>query len=59
MHLYHLRFFARDADGSLAAATLRSEGQAHLDFAINEFRTMKMQPALEQALFLKTSFTLT
>jgi hypothetical protein len=26
------------------------EAQAHLDFAIEEFRAMKMQPALERAL---------
>ena len=28
----------------------RAEAQAHLDFAIEEFRAMKMQPALERAL---------
>ncbi len=28
----------------------QSEAQAHLDFAIEEFRAMKMQPALERAL---------
>lgn len=28
----------------------RTEAQAHLDFAIAEFRAMKMQPALERAL---------
>jgi hypothetical protein len=26
------------------------EAQAHLDFVIEEFRAMKMQPALERAL---------
>jgi DNA-binding winged helix-turn-helix (wHTH) protein/tetratricopeptide (TPR) repeat protein len=41
---------ARDATGSQSAAALRSEGQTHLDFAINEFQAMKMRPALEQAL---------
>ena len=28
----------------------QAEAQAHLDFAIEEFRTMKMQPSLERAL---------
>ena len=28
----------------------QTEAQAHLDFAIEEFRTMKMQPSLERAL---------
>jgi len=28
----------------------KSEAQEHLNFAINEFREMKMQPALERAL---------
>jgi DNA-binding winged helix-turn-helix (wHTH) protein/tetratricopeptide (TPR) repeat protein len=41
---------AKDANGSRAAAALRSEGQGHLDFAIGEFQAMKMKPALEQAL---------
>ncbi len=41
---------AQDASGSPSAAALRSEAQAHLDFAIGEFQAMKMQPALEQAL---------
>jgi len=31
-------------------ATERAEALAHLDFAIDEFRAMKMQPALERAL---------
>jgi uncharacterized protein (DUF924 family) len=28
----------------------KSEAMAHLDFAIGEFREMKMQPSLERAL---------
>jgi uncharacterized protein (DUF924 family) len=28
----------------------RAEALGHLDFAINEFRDMKMQPSLERAL---------
>ncbi|MEE8322541.1 MAG: hypothetical protein V3R57_02820 [Candidatus Bathyarchaeia archaeon] len=40
---------AKDARGSHSAA-LRSEAQAHLDFAISELEAMKMQPALERAL---------
>ena len=28
----------------------RAEAQAHLDFAVEELRAMKMQPALERAL---------
>jgi hypothetical protein len=28
----------------------KSEALGHLDFAINEFREMKMQPSLERAL---------
>jgi hypothetical protein len=40
---------AKDASGSHSAA-LRSEAQAHLDFAISEFEAMKMQPVLERAL---------
>jgi hypothetical protein len=31
----------------------RAEAQAHLDFAIAEFRAMKLQPSLERALRLK------
>ena len=34
---------------------LWSEAQAHLDFAIDEFHAMKMQPVLERALSLKNS----
>jgi hypothetical protein len=45
------------ATGSHSAAALRSEAQAHLDFAIGEFRAMKMQPALEQALRQKDLLT--
>ncbi len=41
---------AEDATESPSAAALRSEAEAHLDFAIEEFRAMKMQPALERAL---------
>ncbi len=37
------------ADSSMADR-LKAEGLAHLDFAIAEFREMKMQPALERAL---------
>ncbi len=48
---------AEDATGSHSAATLRSEAQAHLDFAIEEFRAMKMQPALERALRKKGLLT--
>jgi hypothetical protein len=33
-----------------ADAAKRTEAHAHLDFAIGEFRAMKMQPALERAL---------
>ncbi len=36
--------------GGLTADRLKAEGLAHLDFAIAEFRDMKMQPALERAL---------
>ena len=36
--------------GGPTAASLRSEAQGHLDFAIDELRAMKMQPALERAL---------
>ena len=35
----------------------QSEAQAHLDFAITEFREMKMQPALERALKRKGLLT--
>ena len=48
---------AEAATGSPSAAALRSEAQAHLDFAIGEFRAMKMQPALEQALRQKDLLT--
>ncbi len=45
---------AEDVKDSNAASrsttALRSEAQAHLDFAIGEFRAMKMKPALQQAL---------
>jgi hypothetical protein len=41
---------AKDASGSQSVAALRSEGQENLEFAINEFRAMKMRPALEKAL---------
>jgi hypothetical protein len=41
---------AKDADGAQSTAALRSQGQAHLDFAIGEFQAMKMRPALGQAL---------
>ena len=34
----------------LTADQLTAEGLRHLDFAIGEFRAMKMQPALERAL---------
>jgi tetratricopeptide (TPR) repeat protein len=44
-----LLFEAKDASTD-QATTLRSEAQAHLDFAISEFEAMKMQPALERAL---------
>lgn len=37
-------------DTEQTAGVLRSQAQAHLDFAIGEFRSMKMKPALEQAL---------
>ena len=33
-----------------SSAELKAEGSRHLDFAIEEFRAMKMQPALERAL---------
>jgi hypothetical protein len=36
--------------GSAESAPLRREAQEHLDFAIEEFRAMKMQPSLERAL---------
>ena len=36
--------------GERTAESLRSEAQGHLDFAIEELRAMKMQPALERAL---------
>jgi len=48
---------AEAATGSHSAAALRSEAQAHLDFAMGEFRAMKMQPALEQALRQKDLLT--
>ena len=32
------------------ADKLKAEGSAHLDFAIDEFRAMRMQPSLERAL---------
>ena len=32
------------------SAVLHTEAMAHLDFAIAEFRAMKMQPSLERAL---------
>jgi len=37
-------------EAKLMADKLKAEGLAHLDFAIGEFREMKMQPALERAL---------
>ncbi|HLF08460.1 MAG TPA: hypothetical protein VI789_03835, partial [Dehalococcoidia bacterium] len=36
--------------GATLAAALRAEALDHLDFAISEFREMKMQPSLERAL---------
>ncbi len=36
--------------GAALAAALRAEALDHLDFAISEFREMKMQPSLERAL---------
>jgi len=38
---------AENTGESLSAAALRTEGEAHLEFAINEFPAMKMQPALK------------
>ena len=38
------------AGGGLTADRLKADGLEHLDFAIAEFREMKMQPALERAL---------
>jgi tetratricopeptide (TPR) repeat protein len=40
----------RPKAGEPTAESLRSEAQGHLDFAIEELRAMKMQPALERAL---------
>jgi len=37
-------------EAKLIADRLKAEGLAHLDFAIAEFREMKMQPSLERAL---------
>jgi len=36
--------------GAALAAALRADALEHLDFAISEFREMKMQPSLERAL---------
>ena len=36
--------------GESGTVTVRAEALAHLDFAIAEFREMKMQPSLERAL---------
>lgn len=36
--------------GAPAADRLKAQGSAHLDFALEEFRTMKMQPYLGRAL---------
>lgn len=48
--------FADAEDGTEAdSSELRSEVQAHLDFVIDEFRAMKMQPALDRAVLLKNS----
>jgi tetratricopeptide (TPR) repeat protein len=44
---------AEGASEADSAKALGTEAQAHLDFAIDEFRAMKMQPALERALSLK------
>lgn len=41
------------AGRSHAATALRSQAQDHLDFVVEEFRTMKMKPALEEALHHK------
>jgi tetratricopeptide (TPR) repeat protein len=41
---------AGDGQGKLTGDKLTAEGLAHLDFAIEEFRAMKMQPHLERAL---------
>jgi len=38
------------ADGNVTADQLKAEGIAHLDFAIEQLRAMRMQPALERAL---------
>ena len=42
----------KESEASLRrpAAELRKEAMGHLDFAIAEFRDMKMQPSLERAL---------
>jgi hypothetical protein len=37
-------------EAKLTADKLKAEGSAHLDFAIEELRAMKMQPFLERAL---------
>jgi tetratricopeptide (TPR) repeat protein len=48
----------KDSDATSRSTTaLRSEAQSHLDFAITEFRAMKMQPALKQALGHKSLLT--
>jgi tetratricopeptide (TPR) repeat protein len=44
---------AEDASEPDSAVALRSEAEEHLDFAIGEFRAMKMAPALERALSIK------
>jgi len=41
---------ARGSTGSPRADEMRREALEHLDFAIEEFREMKMQPSLERAL---------
>jgi hypothetical protein len=39
-----------ESEGRTPTIPEREEAMAHLDFAIGEFRAMKMQPALERAL---------
>jgi len=41
---------ARHASPLTPTAAQRTEAMEHLDFAIAEFREMKMQPSLERAL---------
>jgi hypothetical protein len=48
---------ASGGEEKLMAEKLKAEGLAHLDFVIQDFRAMKMQPSLERAEDLRAQLT--